>query len=71
MLKKQFTGKTVAQLKEELDSFEDQNMIVLINIDSDITSRPLGMLARVLIDGVHYAQLIGDRRQVLIEDFDE
>jgi len=46
-------------------------MIVLINIDSDITSRPLGMLARVLIDGVHYAQLIGDRRQVLIEDFDE
>lgn len=70
-MKQEFIGKTVAQLKEELDSFEDQNMIVMLNVNRENKSRPLAGLARMFVDGVHYAQLICDDRQILIEDFDE
>jgi hypothetical protein len=67
--KKQYEGKTVAQLKAELDSFEDQNMIVMLNVNRDKNSRPLIGLARIFVDGIHYAKLVSDEDQVLTQEY--
>lgn len=39
-------GKTVAQLIDELRTFENQNMEVRISIDDGNTSRPISLVAK-------------------------
>ncbi|MCJ8513574.1 MULTISPECIES: hypothetical protein [Acinetobacter] len=40
-------GKTIKQLIEELESFEDQNLLVEISFDDVETSKPISLVGKI------------------------
>ncbi len=40
-------GKSIKQLIEELESFEDQNLLVEISFDDGETSKPISLVGKI------------------------